>query len=404
MPEPRVALLTREYPPEVYGGAGVHVEYLARELARLVEVTVHAWGAERPALPEGGPAVRSYLPWDVLAGEEPYRAALEALSVDLAMTAGIGEANLVHSHTWYANLAGHLSHLAHGVAHVATVHSLEPMRPWKAEQLAGGYAISRFAERTGLVGADAIVAVSAAMRSDLLGCYPEIDPQLVQVIHNGIDTDEYRPDPATAALERHGIDPDLPAVVFVGRITRQKGLVHLLAAAELFAQESQLVLIAGSPDTPEIAAETEALIERLRALRAGVIWLPGRVAREEIVQILTAASVFVCPSVYEPLGIVNLEAMACEAPVVATATGGIPEVVLDGITGLLVPFEPRTDGSREPVDPAGFARAIAEGVNQILADPARGRSMGRAGRLRAVECFSWPAIAAQTVELYRRLL
>jgi alpha-maltose-1-phosphate synthase len=404
MPEPRVALLTREYPPEVYGGAGVHVEYLARELARLVELTVHAWGAERNRGQADGPALRSYQPWEVLAGPESFRAALEALSVDLAMTAGIGDANLVHSHTWYANLAGYLARLAHGIPHVATVHSLEPMRPWKAEQLGGGYAISSFAEATGLAGADAIVAVSAGMRGDLLDCYPTIDPDVVQVIHNGIDTEEYRPDHETDALQRHGIDPARPSVVFVGRITRQKGLVHLLAAAELFEPGSQLVLVAGSPDTPEIAAETEALIERLRASRGGVVWLRGRVARNEIIQILTHAAVFVCPSVYEPLGIVNLEAMACEAAVVATATGGIPEVVVDGVTGLLVPFEPGTDGSREPVDRDAFARAIAARVNELLVDPARRRAMGRAGRLRAVESFSWTAIAAQTVELYRRLL
>ncbi len=402
MPEPRVALLTREYPPEVYGGAGVHVEYLARELARLVELTVHAWGAER-APAAGGPAVVSYRPWAALAGSEPSRAALQALSVDLAMAAGTGEANVVHSHTWYTNLGGHLARLVHGIPHVATVHSLEPMRPWKAEQLGGGYAVSSFAERTGLEGADAIIAVSAEMRRDLLRCYPAIDPARVSVIHNGIDTDEYRPDPATDMLGRYGIDPGRPAVVFVGRITRQKGLAHLLAAAALFDPACQLVLVAGSPDTPEIAAEIER-IERLRAGRGGVVWLSERVARHELIQILSHASVFVCPSVYEPLGIVNLEAMACEAPVVATATGGIPEVVVDGVTGLLVPFEPRDDGSREPVDPAAFVHAIAARIAELLDDPERARAFGRAGRVRAVEQFSWAAIALQTVALYRRLL
>jgi len=404
MPDPRVALLTREYPPEVYGGAGVHVEYLARELGRLVEVTVHAWGSDRQDARAGEPPVVSYRPWTTLEGSEPYAAALQALSIDLAMAAGTGAANLVHSHTWYANLAGHLAHLVHGIRHVATVHSLEPMRPWKAEQLGGGYAVSSFAERTGLEGADAIVAVSAEMRRDLLRCYPAIDPDRVSVIHNGIDTDQYRPDPGTAALERHGIDPERPSVVFVGRITRQKGLAYLLdAAAELDAR-AQLVLVAGAPDTPEIAAETAARVERLSSTRGGVVWIAEMVSRSDVIQILSHASVFVCPSVYEPLGIVNLEAMACEAPVVATRTGGIPEVVEDGVTGLLVPFEPKDDGSREPVDPAGFAHGIAERVDELLGNPERAAALGRAGRVRAVEQFSWPAIAAQTVGLYRDLI
>jgi len=403
MPDPRVALLTREYPPEVYGGAGVHVEYLARELARLVAVTVHAWGSDRIPRP-GEPPVVSYRPWSALGGVESYRAALQALSIDLAMAAGTGEANLVHSHTWYANLGGHLARLVHGIPHVATVHSLEPMRPWKAEQLGGGYAVSAFAERTGLENADAIIAVSAEMRSDLLRTYPAIDPEAVSVIHNGIDTVEYRRDVRTELLETRGIDAERPSVVFVGRITRQKGLVHLLDAAEELDPGAQLVLVAGSPDTPEIAAETAERIEGLRKRRSGVVWIAEMVRRPELIQILSHASVFVCPSVYEPLGIVNLEAMACEAPVVATRTGGIPEVVLDGVTGLLVPFEPRDDGSREPVDRVAFAHGFAERINALLDDPGRGAALGLAGRLRAVERFGWPAIAAQTVELYRSLL
>ncbi len=403
MPEPRVALLTREYPPEVYGGAGVHVEYLARELARLVELTVHAFGAPREPV-RGGPTVVAYRPWDELEGDDPPLGALRALSVDLAMSVGTAGADLVHSHTWYVNLGGHLAHLVHGIPHVATVHSLEPMRPWKAEQLGGGYAVSSFAERAGLEGADAIVAVSAQMGRDLLACYPAIDPARITVIHNGIDTDEYHPDAATDVLEARGIDPGRPAVVFVGRITRQKGLAYLLEAAGALPAEAQLVLVAGAPDTPEIAAQTADQIEDLRTRRDGVVWLAGKVARREIVQILSHASVFVCPSVYEPLGIVNLEAMACQAPVVATDTGGIPEVVVDGVTGLLVPFEPAGDGSRQPVDPAGFAGAIAERVDALLGDPARAAALGLAGRRRAVEDFAWPAIARRTVELYRRLL
>jgi starch synthase len=400
--DPRVALFTREYPPEIYGGAGTHVEFLARELARLIEVTVHAWGSDRPARP-GEPPVIAYRPWEALAGSEPHAAALQALSIDLEMAARVGSANLVHSHTWYANLAGHLARLVHDIPHVATVHSLEPMRPWKAEQLGGGYAVSSFAERTGLEGADAIVAVSSDMRRDLLRCYPAINPGRVSVIHNGIDTDEFRRDPGTELLDRYGIDPERPSVVFVGRITRQKGLAHLLDAAELFDAHAQLVLVAGSPDTREIAAETAAHVERLRATR-GVVWVAERTPRADLIQILSHASVFVCPSVYEPLGIVNLEAMACEAPVVATNTGGIPEVVDDGVTGLLVPFEPRDDGSRAPVDPAAFARAIAERIDDVLGNPERAATFGRAGRVRAVEHFSWAAIAAQTVDLYRGLL
>lgn len=401
----RVALLTREYPPEVYGGAGVHVEYLARELARLVAVDVHCWGAER-AGGEGGPAVHAYRGWDALATGSDYAAALQTVSIDLAMAAGVEGAGLVHSHTWYANLAGHLAKLVHGVPHVATVHSLEPMRPWKAEQLGGGYRVSSWCERTGLEAADAVVAVSGEMRRDILACYPAIDPARVTVIHNGIDTAEYRPVPGSEVLDRHGIDPARPIVLFVGRITRQKGLPHLLAAAEAIDPAATLVLCAGSPDTPEIGAEVAAGVDRLRAVRgpARVVWIEEMLPRPQLIQLLSRSAVFVCPSVYEPLGIVNLEAMACEVPVVATRTGGIPEVVVDGETGLLVPFEPVADGSRAPVDPAGFAAAIAERVNLVLADPVRARALGAAGRERAVAEFSWTAIAERTVALYRSLL
>jgi alpha-maltose-1-phosphate synthase len=399
----KVALLTREYPPDVYGGAGVHVEYMARELARAAEVTVHCWGADRSVEP-GGPAVVAYRPWDALAGSEPYAAALQAVSIDLAMAEGTRGADLVHSHTWYANLGGHLAKLVHGIPHVATVHSLEPMRPWKREQLGGGYELSSFAERTALEAADAVVGVSAAHLREVLECYPAIDPARTAVIYNGIDTGEYRPDPGTGVLERFGIDPARPSVVFVGRITRQKGLTHLLDAAPAIDPTAQLVLCAGAPDTPEIAAEIAAKMESVRAGRGNVVWVEQMLPKPALMQILSHATVFACPSVYEPMGIVNLEAMACEAAVVATAVGGIPEVVDDGVTGLLVPYEAVPDGTGTPVDPAGMAAAFAASVNELLADPARAEAMGKAGRTRAVERFGWDVAAAQTLAVYERLL
>ena len=399
----KVALLTREYPPNVYGGAGVHVEYLARELARSADVTVHCWGDDRPAI-AGGPTVVAHRPWQALAGPEPYAAALEAFSIDLTMAAGVAGAELVHSHTWYANLGGHLAKLVHGIPHVATVHSLEPMRPWKQEQLGGGYALSSFAERTALEAADAIVAVSAAHLAEILSCYPAVDPARTSVIYNGIDAEEYRPDRGTDVLERHGIDPARPSVVFVGRITRQKGLVHLLEAAPAIDPGSQLVLCAGAPDTPEIALETAARMDAVRQSRGNVIWIEEMLPKPDVIQILSHATVFACPSVYEPMGIVNLEAMACEAAVVATAVGGIPEVVEDGVTGLLVPYEALADGTGMPADPAALAAGLATRINELLADPARAEAMGRAGRVRAVERFGWDVAAAETKALYERLL
>jgi starch synthase len=394
----RVAVLTREYPPDVYGGAGVHVEYLARELARTQDLTVHKWGDGNSA-----PNVVAHRAWDALDGSAPHLAALRAMSIDLTMAAASEGAEIVHSHTWYANLGGHLAKLVHGIPHVATVHSLEPLRPWKAEQLGGGYALSSFCERVALEAANAVIAVSHGMRRDVLACYPAIDPDRVEVIYNGIDAEEYRPDPATDVLERHGVDPSRPSVVFVGRITRQKGVPHLLEAARSFAPEAQLVLCAGAPDTPELGAEVERRVSALREERDGVVWIAEMLPKRDVIQLLSHATVFACPSVYEPLGIVNLEAMACEAAVVATATGGIVEVVVDGETGLLVPIDPRDDGTGEPRDPAAFAAAIAERVNALVADPDRAARMGRAGRERAVREFAWPAIAGQTSALYRRL-
>jgi alpha-maltose-1-phosphate synthase len=375
----RVALLTREYPPEVYGGAGVHVTYLARELSSLVDLTVHCQGADR----SGAVAHR---PWDHLAGANQ---ALGVVSADLSMAAAAGSANLVHSHTWYANLAGHLAALLYGVPHVMTVHSLEPLRPWKAEQLGGGYAVSSWCERVAVESAAAVIAVSNGMRSDVLGTYPAVQPGRIHVIRNGIDTTEYSPDPATDVLERYGVDPDRPAVIFVGRITRQKGVPVLLRAAAGLDPAAQLVLCAGQPDTPELAAEVQGLVADLRTARSGVIWIPEMLPKGAVIQLLSHATVFACPSLYEPLGIVNLEAMACGTAVVASAVGGIPEVVSDGDTGLLVP----------PDDP----EALAEALNALVGDTGRAAAMGRAGRERAVTEFGWRAVAAQTVALYEEV-
>jgi starch synthase len=376
----RVALLTREYPPEVYGGAGVHVTYLARELGPLVDVTVHCQGADRPD------AV-AHRPWDLLASAN---AALQVVSTDLSMAAATGAAQLVHSHTWYANLGGHLASMLYGIPHVMTMHSLEALRPWKAEQLGGGYQVSTWCERTSAASAAAVVAVSEGMRADILSAYPEISPERVRVIRNGIDTDEYRPDPNTDVLERHGIDLTRPYVIFVGRITRQKGVPVLLRAASGLIPEAQLVLLAGAADTPEQLAEVTELVDGLRATRTGVFWIPEMLPKPEVIQLLTHATVFAIPSVYEPLGIVNLEAMACGTAVAGSRTGGIPEVVADGETGLLVP----------PGEPG----PLADALNVLLRDPGRARAMGEAGRKRAVAEFGWPAIAAQTADLYAELV
>ena len=372
----RVALLTREYPPEVYGGAGVHVTYLARELSGLVDLTVHCQGADRA----GAVAHR---PWELLHGANQ---ALQTISTDLSMTAAAGSADLVHSHTWYANLAGHLAALLYGVPHIVTAHSLEPLRPWKAEQLGGGYALSSWCEKVAVESAAAVIAVSEGMRADVLAAYPAVPPERVRVIRNGIDTIEYAADPGTDVLQRYGVEPARPTVVFVGRITRQKGLPVLLRAASALDPGAQLVICAGQPDTPELAAEVTALVEHLQETRSGVIWLSGMLAKREVIQLLSHATAFACPSLYEPLGIVNLEAMACGTAVVASRVGGIPEVVDDGETGLLVP----------PDDPA----ALADGLNTLLRDPDRATWMGQRGRKRAIAEFGWPAIAAQTAALY----
>jgi starch synthase len=384
----RVGILTREYPPEVYGGAGVHVEFLSRELRRLVDVEVHCFGSERSE-----PGIFAYVPPAGLTGANP---ALRTIGVDLEIADAVAELDVLHSHTWYANLAGVLGATLHGLPHVLTAHSLEPQRPWKAEQLGGGYGVSSWVERQAYETASAIIAVSYGMRADVIAAYPFVDPARVHVIHNGIDTTLYAPSTASDVLDRYDIDRSRPIALFVGRITRQKGLSHLLAAAPQIDPSVQLVLCAGAPDTAEIAAETTAAVEALSSRRSGVVWVRDMLPRTDLVQLLTRATVFVCPSVYEPLGIVNLEAMACETAVVASAVGGIPEVVADGLTGLLVPCL--------AVEPAEFQAGLAAAVNELALNPERAAAMGLAGRERAVREFGWDTIAHRTVELYESVL
>jgi len=384
-------LLTREYPPEVYGGAGVHVEYLARELRKLTELSVHCWGAPRD---EAG--VTAHQPWAALADPKPEAAAFETMSIDLVMAAAVKGAELVHSHTWYANFGGHLAKLTWSIPHVVTTHSLEPLRPWKAEQLGGGYSLSKYCEQTAIEGADAVIAVSQGMRQDVLTCYPKVNPDRVHVIHSGIDPEIFRPRPSEATLAKLGIEPGRPFALFNGRITRQKGLHLLLAAALKIDPSYQLVIVGSSPDTPEIGAEVAALAERVRAERGNLVWIGRFLPLEELINLHSSAAVFVCPSIYEPFGLVNLEAMACETAVVASRVGGIPEIVMDGETGFLVDFDPKEAES--------FTINLAARIEKLLSDRALATRMGKAGRARAIEHFSWPAIAERTVQLYDTLL
>ena len=392
----RVDILSREYPPEVYGGAGVHVAELVNALRPSTDVVVRAFGK-----PRDEPHVYSYLVPAQLTGANP---ALATLGVDLQMAEDVAGADIVHSHTWYANGAGHLAKLLHGIPHVVTAHSLEPLRPWKAEQLGGGYRVSSWIEKTAFEAADAVIAVSAGMARDILRCYPAIDPERVKVVHNGIDLDRWQRVEDPELVRSLGIDPDCPSVVFVGRITRQKGLPYLLEAAKRLPPEVQLVLCAGAPDTPEILAEVQAGVAALQTVRSGVVWLDRLLSQHELAAVLSNATTFVCPSVYEPLGIVNLEAMACGAPVVGTATGGIPEVVADHLTGRLVPIEQVQDGTGTPVDPEKFITDLAAILTEVVSDPVGARLMGEAGRLRARSEFSWGSIAARTRAIYQELL
>jgi starch synthase len=399
-----IDILTREYPPNIYGGAGVHVNELTRALRSRGDVRVQVRAFDDP-VEEAGTTGYAALPQ--LAEANP---ALRTLGVDLTMAADAVAAgpDLVHSHTWYANFAGHLASLVGGMPHVISAHSLEPMRPWKAEQLGGGYRLSSYVERTAYEGAAAVIAVSEGMRRDVLASYPDIDPGKVKVVHNGIDSELWQRDTSEAAravLATHGIDPDRPSVVFLGRITRQKGLPYLLRSLREIPDDTQIVLLAGAPDTPAIQDEVVALVDQLRADRGGsVIWIAEMLPRDQVTAVLSHATVFVCPSIYEPLGIVNLEAMACGAAVVATATGGIPEVVVHGETGWLVPIEQVTDGTGTPVDGDRYVADFAAAMNEALSDPGRAERMGQAGRERAIRDFSWDTIAERTIEVYRSVL
>lgn len=392
--------MTKEFPPTIYGGAGVHVAELSRVLAARTELHVHAFGEGREPDYHGA-EVSGY---GVPGGLEDANAAVQTLGTDLAILGDLAGTDLVHTHTWYANLAGHLGGLLHGVPHVLSAHSLEPLRPWKAEQLGGGYRLSSWAEATAYHSAAAVIAVSEGMRRDILSAYPDVDPGRVRVVHNGIDTALWTPREDTDALERHGVDPARPTVAFVGRVTRQKGVPYLLRAAARLDPSVQLVLCAGAADTPELAAEVNGLVRDLQATRDGVVVIEGMLPRAEVMQVLSAATVFACPSIYEPLGIVNLEAMACGTAVVASAVGGIPEVVQDGITGRLVPLEQATDGTGTPLDEERFVADFAAALTEVLEDPEGAARMGRAGRQRAIEHFSWDSIADRTLEVYRSVL
>ncbi len=396
----RIDIVTKEFPPEIYGGAGVHVAELSRVLANRVELHVRAFGAQREPDYHGA-TVTSYPVPEDLAGAN---AAVQTLGVDVRIVPDIAGADLVHSHTWYANMAGHIASLLHGIPHVLSAHSLEPLRPWKAEQLGGGYALSSWVEKTAYESAAAIIAVSEGMRQDILRSYPEVDPAKVRVVHNGIDVSLWNRDEGEDAIRALGIDPALPSVVFVGRNTRQKGVPYLLRAAAKLPADVQLVLCLGAADTPELAAETARLIEELQSQRSGVILVERMLPRHELIQVLSHATAFACPSIYEPLGIVNLEAMACGAAVVASATGGIPEVVQHGETGLLVQLEQVTDGTGTPLDPEKFVTEFAAALTEVVSDPERARAMGRAGRRRAEEHFSWESITETTLEVYRSVL
>jgi starch synthase len=399
----RVGLFTREFPPHIYGGAGVHVDYLSRELAKEISVEVHCWGPQN--FDDGSLHVRGAQPWEEITKGTggKFKGALEALSLNLTQVKALAGVDIAHTHTWYASMAGYLAKKLYNIPFVLTTHSLEPLRAWKAEQLGSGYAMSSWMERTGILDADAIIAVSEGMKADILRAYPEVQPDHIHVIYNGIDPVEYQKSSETKALTEYGVDPTVPYVLFVGRITRQKGVTHLVDAIRYLPEETQVVLCAGAPDTPEIAAEMRQKVEDTRRGHPRIIWIEKMVTKPEVIELYSHARVFCCPSVYEPFGIINLEAMACRTPVVASATGGIREVVVEGKTGHLIPFD-ADPVTGFPKDPERFARDLASGIGRLLEDPEQCRRFGDAGRLRVEQLFSWNAIAHETIRLYRQLI
>src|SRR6516164_7636290 len=399
----RVGLFTREYPPHVYGGAGVHVDYLSRELAKEIEVEVHCWGSQN--IDRGNLHVRGAQPWGEITNgtESKFKNALEALSLNLTQVKSLTGIDIVHTHTWYASMAGYLGKKLYNMPFVLTTHSLEPLRAWKAEQLGSGYAMSSWMERTAMLDADAIIAVSEGMKADILSAYPEVQTDRIHVIYNGIDPAEYQKSSETKALTDYGVDPALLYVLFVGRITRQKGVTYLVDAVRYLPLETQVVLCAGAPDTPEIAAEMRQKVEDARRGHPRIIWIEKMVTKPEVIELYSHARVFCCPSVYEPFGIINLEAMACRTPVVASATGGIREVVVEGETGYLISFD-QDPVTSFPNDPEKFARDLALGIRRLLEDPEGCRRFGDAGRRRVEQLFSWSAIAQQTIRLYQHLI
>ncbi len=395
--------MSREYPPDVYGGAGVHVEYLSRELAKKIEVEVHCWGNQN--IDQGNLHVRGSCPWSAITEgtTEKFKTALETLSLNLAQTVMLEKIDIVHTHTWYVSMAGFLAKTLFDVPFVLTTHSLEPLRAWKAEQLGSGYRMSSWIERTAIHDADAIVAVSMGTRDDILTAYPEVDPERIHVIYNGIDLDQYHQVRETGALAKYGVDPTLPYVLFVGRITRQKGVTHLVDAIAYMPKSTQVVLCAGAPDTPEIAEEMRKKVDDIKTVNPHVVWIERMVSKAEAIQLYSHCRVFCCPSVYEPFGIINLEAMACRAPVVASAIGGILEVVVDQETGYLVHFD-QEPVNRFPSNPEKFSRDLAEKITELMDDPEKARKMGDAGRRRVEKKFAWAAIADQTIALYQRMI
>jgi alpha-maltose-1-phosphate synthase len=399
----RVGMFTREYPPLVYGGAGVHVDYLSRELAKEIEVEVHCWGPQHSDT--ANLRVRGAEPWAEISNgtEGKFKGALEAFSLNLTQVKALEGIDVVHTHTWYVSMAGFLAKKLYGAPFVLTTHSLEPLRAWKAEQLGSGYAMSSWMERTAILDADAIIAVSQGTKEDIERSYPDVDPRRIHVIYNGIDLAEYRKTTENKALLDHGVDRDVPYVLFVGRITRQKGVTHLVDAIRYLPAETQVVLCAGAPDTPEIASELREKVNAARRHHPRIVWIEKMLTRLETIQLYSHARVFCCPSVYEPFGIINLEAMACRAPVVASSTGGIKEVVVDDETGYLVPFE-QDPVTGFPSEPEIFAKDLGSRINELLVDEKKCRRFGDAGRRRVEDIFSWTAIAQQTIDLYRGLI